>query len=176
MKRLIHVLAVAALVCAETGVEAQSARGQTPPAAPGAPPPAVQLPSPPAEQPASPPSPPRRSVSATNTNIRVDIAIIDESGPQPLRKVISLITVDGLRSSLRRAGGPPDPTNLNVDATATIERNGKISTRITFFYRPDQTAKSLNLDFAIVLEDGKSIVASRTPDLTVVEVTATILK
>jgi len=87
--------------------------------------------------------------------------------------------------------GAPFETNLHVDATPTLERNGNIQTRIVVFYRPDpsspggegnrQNAASVNLDFPIVLDSGKTIVASQTTDpgrdrRVTVEVTATILK
>jgi hypothetical protein len=140
-------------------------------------------PAPPAPKPA--PAPDARS----STNIRVDVTIIDEGGSQPLRKTVSITSVDGLRASSRSvAGFNQGETNLHVDATPTL-RSGKIQTRVAVFYRPNPTGSdpgrrteaSVNLDFPIILEDGKRIVASQTTDpasdrRVTVEVMATILK
>jgi hypothetical protein len=144
-------------------------------------------PPPPAPKPAAPPA------ARSATNIRVDVTVIEEGGPQPVRKTVTLTSVDGLRASSRSVAGfgAPFETNLHVDATPTLERNGKIQTRIVVFYRPDpsspggegnrQNAASVNLDFPIVLDSGKTLVASQTTDpgrdrRVTVEVTATILK
>jgi hypothetical protein len=139
------------------------------------------------------PRPPTAPASRTNTNIRVDVTVIDEGGSQPLRKTVSVTSVDGLRASSRSVSGfGGTETNLHVDATPTLDRNGKIQVRVAVFYRPNPfaspggegnrpNAASVNFDFPIVLDDGKRVVASQTTDPTsdrrvTIEVMATILK
>lgn len=176
MKTVLRASIMAALL---TGaVAAQGSQGTAP-----APIPAPAAPAPQAAPAA--PVPPR-----TNTNIRVDVTVVDEGGAQPLRKTVSLTTVDGFRGSSRSIGGfGPDEVNLNVDATPNLEPNGKIRARIVLVYKPGPPAAGppgggsarLTLDFPIVLDDGKMLVASRTTDPSsdrrvTVEVTATILK
>jgi hypothetical protein len=174
MKTVLHTLMIAVLLMGAVGAQGRQAAPPSPPAA---------------ARPA--PVPDARS----STNIRVDVTLIEEGGgAQPVRKTVSLTSIDGLRASSRSTGRSfPAETNLNVDATPTL-RSGKIHTRVTLFYRPspdmperDATGPasarvpSVNLDFPIVLEDGKMLVASRTTDpvsdrTVTVEVTATILK
>lgn len=163
---------------------------------------AAQTPAVPAtqgRQAAPPPPPPAPRPGGTqdarsNTNIRVDVTVVDEGGPEPIRKTVTLTSIDGLRASSRsEAGFGPAQTHLNVDATPTLVREGaglvmtgKIRTRITLRYKPSASGTApgnsmeINLDLPVVLEDGKKVVASQTSDplnrRVTVEVTATILK
>ena len=172
---------VIGLLLAGVGTSAQTPAAPAPQGRQGVAPP------PPAPKPAGTPD------ARSSTHIRVDVTVIEEGGPQPVRKTVTLTSVDGLRASSRSVAGfgAPFETNLHVDATPRLERNGKIQTRIVGFYRPDPSspggdgnrtnAASVNLDFPIVLDSGKPIVASQTTDPSrdrrvTVEVTATILK
>jgi hypothetical protein len=175
---------VIGLLLAGISASAQTPAPRTPQGRQGVAPPPPPPPPPPA--PAAPP------VARSNTNIRVDVTIIDEGGSRPLRKTVTVTSVDGLRASSRTtAGFGNGEINLSVDATPAL-RMGKIQTRVVAFYRPtpavvtggdanQRPEASLNLDFSIALDDGKRVVASQTTDpgsdrRVTVEVVATILK
>lgn len=163
------------------------------PAPPGVPAPVVtpEPPSPP-RQAAEPES--RQALQGQPVNIRFDFAIIDEGGPQPSRKVVSMMVADrqsGLVRSFVLIPGFGD-VPISVDALPTIERDGRIRARVTLEYRanpaPAETEKpgppptaSMRLSFGILLESGRKVVAAQAADpvtdrRVTVEVTATVLK
>jgi hypothetical protein len=187
---------VACLVAVVTGAEAQtprpaparepsSAQRPAPPLPPDAPPPPgtpPRLETPPAA-PRSP-APPGRAV-----NMRLDVTIIDEGGPQASRKTLSVTLADGQSGQVRASVfvPPMGPVPLALDAHPTLERDGKIRARITLEYQPnprdpkEPMPATMRLSFGIVLENGQKIVAAQAADpvtdrRVMVEVTATILK
>ena len=181
MKTLVLALMIASVAA---GAQAQGRQG-APPAPPATPtPPAA--PAPPAA-PREPAGPPPAAV-----NVVIEITVIDEGGPQLLRKTISLTTTDRQEASARSEadlGGGLNPTLLNIDATPLSGLpSGKIRLRVSLDYIPplvaDQPRGSrtrTRLQFALIVNDGKTVVASNTSDPATdrrvrVEVTATIPK
>jgi len=170
------------------------AAAQTPRPGPApAPPPAGESPTSPA-----PPAKGRRepapeaAAPGQPVNIRFDITIIDEGGPQPSRKALSLTTVDRQSGQLRASVfvPPVGDVPLALDAYPILERDGKIRARITLDYRPNPGSDvkqapamtaSIRLSFGVVLENGKKILAAQAADPVTdrrvsVEVTATVLR
>ena len=178
MKSVIIALLIAVSVLMQANAQSRQA---------GPPPPATPTP-PPREQPATPPLPPPAAV-----NVRIDVTVIDEGGPQTLRESVSLTTTDRQETSSRseaQVGNNVSPTILNVDATPQVSGlpTGKIRLRVSLDYLPklieNQPLGSrtrTRLAFTVVLDDGKSMVASNISDPATdrrvrVEVAATILK
>lgn len=181
MKTMLTTLMTGVLL---TSVVSAQGRQAAPPPPPAAPAPARP------QQPAPPPLPP----PAGNVNVRIDIVVIDEGGPQTLRETVSLTTTDRQEASSRseaQLGNGLNPTILNVDATPQVSGlpAGKVRLRVSLDYLPrliadDQargTRTRTRLQFGLVLEDGKTLVASDVTDPATdrrvkVEVTATLLK
>jgi hypothetical protein len=153
-------------------------------------------PPPPPPAPAAPSSPAGQAV-----NVKVEFTITDERGTAPpVRRVVSVIASDRnlgrVRSSAFVTGqGGAGPIPLNVDATPTLLRDGKIQLQFTLSYdwpAPDDptasrnasgiiTRSTLSDSVTLVLVDGKSMIAAQSADAvgdrTVsVEVKATILR
>ena len=144
----------------------------------------------PAPKPAPEPSTERPAPRAPDpVNVRYEIAIRDEGGPQPGTKVVSMLGVLGSVSSVRAqgmtAGRGSNP--LNVDVMATQISDNKILSRITIEYVP-QTPEtdrlpplSVRQSMNVWLDNGKPMVVSESTDpnsdrrLTV-QVTATVLR
>ena len=178
----MRTFVLALTVCAAMLI-ASNALAQDKPAPPA--PPASPAQAPPPAVPPGPPSP---------VNVRIDIAVIDEGGPQTLRERVTLTTVDRQQALLRSdadisvPGAMPRPVILNVDATPQLSGvpAGRIRVRVVLDYLPDFTSAKrrgarTRVDFAVIVEDGKTIVASETSDPATdrrvrVEVTATTLK
>jgi hypothetical protein len=184
MSRVPASLFCVVVTCASLAAE------QAPPRAPRTPPPAT-----PAVVPMPPAEPQDADVAALNrsgrpVNIRFDVAIVDEGGPQPLRKLVSLTLADRQSGSVRAAVLLPGVGSvpLGVDATPMVQSDGRVRARISVSYRPGSQQQqqqiqqpNVELTFGILLEDGKKIVASQAADPTTdrrisVEVTATVLK
>jgi len=179
---------VAMLVASTALAQVQPAPAAPPakpaPAAPLAKPAQAAVPTPPA-----PPPPPGAPV-----NVRIDIAVIDEGGPQTERERVTLTTVDRQEASVRSdaevtvPGSMPRVVILNVDATPFVSGlpAGKVRVRVGLDYLPDftgakQRGARTRLQFTVIVDDGKMIVASETSDPATdrrvrVEVTATMLK
>jgi hypothetical protein len=176
-------------VCAATLISSSAFAQEKPaPPAPPAKPAVAAVPAPPPPPP--PPAPPGEPV-----NVRIDINVIDEGGPQAIRERVTLTTVDRQEASLRSdaeaapvPGTMPKAIILNVDATPFISGvpRGKIRLRVGLDYLPQFTGQAqrgtrTRLQFTVIVDDGKTIVASETSDPATdrrvrVEVTATMLK
>src|SRR5688572_11098421 len=163
---------------------------------PGPPPPPAQpktrQPAPPLPPDAPlPPGAPRaeRVPPGEPVNIRLDVTIIDEGGPAPSRKTVSLTVANGQSGQVRSEVFVQDVGRvpLGVDVLPMLVRD-KVHTRITLDYQPNPgqdrkqpTPMSMRLSFAVHLENGKKIVAAQAADPVTdrrvsVEVTATIVK
>jgi|RhiMetdeSRZDD1v2_1073273.scaffolds.fasta_scaffold02152_17 hypothetical protein len=177
MKTVIVALVIAVSVLTQANAQGRQA---------GPPPPAT--PTPPPQQPATPPPPPPAAV-----NVRIDVTLIDEGGPQTLRESVSLTTTDrqeAVSRSEAEVNGNVMPTILNVDATPQVSGlpTGKIRLRMSLDYLPkwieNQPLGSrtrTRSSFAVVLDDAKSMVVANISDPATdrrvrVEVIATILK
>ena len=175
MKSLMH--AVLVLLIAAAPAPAQEPPSK-PPAAPEPPAKADLL---------RPPEP-----AGQPLNIRFDVTIVDEGGPQTSRKAISVTVADrevGLvRASVSIPGHGDVPVSLDV--RPALGSNGTIRTRMVLEYRPTPafdpkgavpTPASMRLQFGVLLKNGEKIVAAQAADPMTdrrvsVEVTATILK
>jgi hypothetical protein len=176
MKSMMQV--VLALSIAAAPALAQTPSPSKPPAAPEPP---VKIEAP------RPPDPPGQPL-----NIRFDVTIVDEGGPQTSRKAISVTVADreiGLvRASVSIPGHGDVPVSLDV--RPALGSDGKIRTRMVLEYRPTPafdpkgavpTPASMRLQFGVLLENGEKIVAAQAADPVTdrrvsVEVVATILK
>lgn len=177
MRTVIVALVIAVGLLTEANAQGRQA---------GPPPPATPAP-PPREQPTNPPPPPPAAV-----NVRIDVAVIDEGGPQTLRESVSLTTTDRQESSSRSEAAQVSDsvTILNVDATPQVSGlpTGRIRLRVSLDYlpkpienQPPGSRTRTRLQFAVILDDGKSMVVSNISDPATdrrvrVEVAATILK
>jgi hypothetical protein len=178
MTRFVTVLTVCGALLVTTASAAQDKPAAPAPSAKPAP---AALP--------VPPAPPGEPV-----NVRIDIAVIDEGGSQPRRERVTLTTVDRQEASVRsdaavnEPGVMPRVIVLNVDATPFVSGvpRGKIRLRVGLDYLPKaqdpkQPEARTRLQFTLIVDDGKTMVASETSDPATerrvrVEVTATMLK
>jgi hypothetical protein len=158
---------------------------------PGPPPPALprgaDAPEPAASQRAEPL---QESFRGKPINIRIDVTIIDEGGPQATRKSVSVTVGDRQQGQVRAAVAVPGIGHVPIalDVVATLESDDRIRTRMTLDYRPSPRADpkepmpvEMRLSFGIILESGKRIVAAQAADPVTdrrvsVEVLATVLK
>jgi hypothetical protein len=137
--------------------------------------------------PATPaPAPPVVTVEATNgqlLNIQVDVTIVAEAaGEAPVRKTVSLTVADRQSGSVRstdRHDGIGDL--LNVDVMPTMQKDGRILTRVGLEYSSGKQPPVVQLRAQPLLESGKGLRVSRavspSADRSVtVEITATVLK
>ncbi len=174
------------------------------PQAPQAPaaPPVQRTPQTPRTQPTpqTPPTPPRAAVPATPApappvvtveatpgqllNIQVDVTIVAEAtGEAPVRKTVSLTVADRQSGSVRSTDSrnPGFGDLLNVDVLPTMQKNGRILTRVGLEYASAKQPPVVQLRAQPLLESGKALLVSRAvspnADRTVtVEITATVLK
>jgi hypothetical protein len=168
-----------------------TAAAQTPRPTPPAPPAEPAQPAPPRPDTTIRPEPERVDrASGQWVNVRFDIGIVDEGGPQASRKAVTLTVADRQSGQVRATVFVPDLGHvpLAVDATPILEPGGKIRARITLEYQPNPgtdrklpSSPSMRLSFGIVLENGKKIVAAQAADPVTdrqitVEITATVLK
>jgi hypothetical protein len=162
------------------------------PAAPAGQKPGARPPAPP--RPAEAPKPPeaeRLQQRGQPVNIKLDVTIVDEGGPHPSRKTVSVTVADRQSGQVRSAVLVPGVGHVPVslDALPVLEPDGKIRARFTLEYQPrpgnDPKEPSrpveMRLSFGISLEDGKQVVAAQAADPVTdrrvsVEVTATVLK
>jgi len=195
----------------QTGAPGRPAPGQMPPPsslpgalppvmpAAGPPPPSQSTPppgqkTPPQPVPGMPQSPgltlPARAEPATSwQNVKLDVTITDSlSADQQTRKMVSMLVLDSRAGQVRSAGGN---AVINIDATPTILRDGRIYLRLTLEYQPELTAQQrtgvssplamFNESLSLVVPDGKPIVASQSSDprserKVAVEIVATVVK
>jgi hypothetical protein len=162
------------------------------PPAPPAPPAAPGDPAPPAPP---PPPPPRRG--GQPVNVKVDVAITDQSdsAAPASKKTVSVVTADGLGGRIRSvANYSAMNTPLNVDVEPEILSDGKIRVRINLQYtlprrgqEPEVTSAGtlrvteIQEDLSLVLENGKPLVAAQSADpvgdrQVTIEVKATVLR
>ena len=142
-------------------------------------------PAPAPAKPASPADPVISTLGAPEAlvNVRYEIRIREEGGPQPITKTVSMTGTLHEVSLVRANQGQPNP--LNVDANPTNIRDGRVLTKLGIEYTPQTPAQmskmSVRQNISVWLESGKPMVISQSADplsdrrLTV-EVTATILK
>lgn len=145
-------------------------------------------------------SQPARPPSNDPANIRLDltISVTDQRGAALWpAKVATLHAIDGDRASIRvgQTGGTAavnpnisvEPTPiLNIDAQPRLVGSSRVRVVVSFEYRPGAEAGKgvpihINERLGAVLDDGKPIVVSQTPDpsadrIVKVELKATILK
>jgi hypothetical protein len=199
-RRLIFVATCALAISAQAAL-AQAPRTPAPQSGtfstlPNAAVPVSPQPPPPPPAPAAPSSPAGQAV-----NVKVEFTITDERGTAPpVKRVVSVIASDRnlgrVRSSAFVTGqGGAGPIPLNVDATPTLLRDGKIQLQFTLSYdwpAPDDptasrtasgiiTRSTLSDSVTLVLVDGRSMIAAQSTDpvgdrTVTVEVKATILK
>lgn len=150
--------------------------------------------------PAPPPAAPAERRQYQPINVKVDVTITDQrGGAQALKKTVSVVTSDGNSGFIRstatyvRLGAVP----LNVDAEPVLLADGKIRLRVNLQYElpapPTElndsernvagqlTKTQIHENLALVLENGKSIVASQSADpvgdrQVTIEVKATVLR
>ncbi len=159
-----------------------------------APPPPQPEPRPVAQPTQAPPPPPPRSFGQPVT-VRVDLTVSDQAGTAaPVRKTTTLLAADGERASVRstyRVPGLATSAQFNVDARPILAQD-KIRVDLIIFYdagTPPQTGgdskdgstTSIQESMGVVVENGKPLVLSESPDprsnrKVTVEVKATILK
>jgi hypothetical protein len=167
-------------------------------------PPAPQKPTaqpPGAAQPGEPPTG-RQPQQFVNIRLEITISISDSRGtPVAPPRVVTMYLVDrdagrlrvgaAANSSARTPDGVPMVTGsgpiLNVDATPETLTNSRVRVRLGLEYRPGSLESDkghslhVNERVSAVLEDGKPLVVSQTPDpasdrSVKVELKATILK
>jgi hypothetical protein len=166
-------------ICLAATVNAQQGGQSKPQPAPGAPP------SPFAPTPVPVKDPVVNPVGGADesVNIRYEIRIREEGGPQPITKMVSMTATTHDTSLVRANQGQGNP--LNVDVFPSDVRDGRVRTKLGLEYTPQtppQMSKlSVRQNISVWLESGKPMVISQSADpmsdrrLTV-EVTATILK
>jgi hypothetical protein len=192
---MFAVTALAQPTAPQTPRTPQTRQAPKTPTTPAAPPAAPSEPAPP--QP--PPAPPRRV--GQPVNVRVDVTITDQgrAGAQTVKKTVSIVTGDGLSGRIRSMA---DYMNiglvpLNVDADTELLADNKIRVRVSLQYdlpvAGDATGAELTKisgplrktqiqeNLALVLENGKSIVAAQSADpvgdrQVTIELKATILR
>jgi len=173
---------------------------QPPPPAP-APQQAPTAPKPP-NAPVPPPAPPRRE--GQPVNVKVELTIVDQHGAgNAARKSVSVVVADSMTGFIRSqsnytSNGRVEAVPLNVDVDPQILADGKIRLRIGLQYDlPNSLAApsaagndrasgnlfstQLRENLAIIVENGKSIVAAQSADpvgdrQVTLEVKATILR
>ncbi len=167
--------------------QAPRASTPAPPAAPAAP-----------AQPAAPaPPPPTRRVGQP-VNIKVEVTITDQTGgaAPALKKTVSVTTGDLMNGFIRSNAYYQElgPVPLNVDTEPELLADGKIRLRVNLQYDLPNTSRSgeapgagplrkteLRENLALILENGKPIVAAQSADpvgdrQVTIEVKATILR
>jgi hypothetical protein len=182
MKRHIGLLLAGLIVVGSLSAAAQQPQP--------APPPAPARPTVPARGsvPTPPPGPVVNtlyvdpSLGGQTVNIRLDVAISDQVGPQPSQpKMLTLLLADRSLSQLRTTF---QDRNIRLDARPTIV-DGKIKLTLTMDSQRTGDASSATLNWnqslTVIVENGKPLVAVENSDPAnnrklAVEVKATILK
>jgi hypothetical protein len=148
---------------------------------------AQQPPAKPAPEP-PPATAPRPEPIGQPLNVRVELAITDQSGTgEALKKTVMMIAADRARASVRNDVGR---SYINVDAQPQVSSSGTIRMSIGFEYlptvtgavgEPSRTLSRLHEQITVVLESGKPMVISQAADpasdrKVSVQVTATVMK
>jgi hypothetical protein len=148
---------------------------------------AQQNPPPPKPAPEQPPPPARPEPAGQPINIRVEVAITDQSGTgEPMKKTVTMVAAERSRSSIRYVA---DRGFLNVDAQPTVIPGGSIRMILSIEYMPSiatgaepaRTLSRLNEQITVMLEAGRPLVLSQAPDPSserkvTIQVTATVMK
>ena len=173
-----HFLTTVVAICLAATVNAQQAAQAKPQPAP-----APAKPASPATVPQTDPAINPFGGPEALVNVRYEIRIREEGGPQPITKTVSMTGTLHEVSLVRANQGQPNP--LNVDANPTNIRDGRVLSKLGIEYTPQTPAQmsklSVRQNISVWLESGKPMVISQSADplsdrrLTV-EVTATILK
>lgn len=121
-------------------------------------------------------------------NVKIDLAVIEEGGADPVsRKEVSVTVADRRSGVVRSAAVTLDPKDrhqgeVSADVRPWLERNGKIRTLVTMNYVSHPHFSNWGqLKFEPLLDSGKPLVVSQASSAVSdrrmrVEVTATILK
>jgi hypothetical protein len=187
LKQLLTMICLCALVIGASAQGAPAQQGQSK--------------DPAADRAQAPPKPPEPSQPV---NIRLELTILDQTGPgEPSRKVVTMHVADRFSASIRTSGwvltkeGRRD-VSINVDAKPTVLRNkeGAVQVELGLSYQPTGLAATgnvataaeagsaqtgLNERIVTILENGKPLLVSQASDPSLdrrisVEVKATILK
>jgi hypothetical protein len=165
------------------------------PSAPRPQPAAAQL----ATQPPAPAAPAAPRREGQPVNVRIDVTIADQraGGTPSLKKTVTVVTADTrgslIRTTATYTGGLGD-VPLNVDVEPTLLADGKIRALVNLQYDlPASSAgqdlpggttlrrTSIRENLALVLENGKPLVAAQSADpvgdrQVTIEVKATVLR
>jgi len=172
---------------------AGSALAQTPAAAGRPSPPRTQQPTPAAAP--QPPTPaPRREGQAINIKVEMTITDQREGGPA-LKKSVTVVTGDGMIGFIRSQGNYQriGEVLFNIDTEPQLLADGKIRLRLNLQYDLPGSANAQTTDtppllktqirenLALILENGKSLLAAQSTDPVVdrqvtIEVKATVLR
>ena len=134
--------------------------------------------------------PPVAAQSTSWQNVRLDVTISDSLNVDTqTKKTVSMLILDGRNGQVRSTS---EGGLINIDANPQVRPDGRIYLRLTVEYRPELNAQQaqqagtsrvaqFNESLALVVIDGKSIVASQSADprsdrKVTLELTATILK
>jgi len=132
-------------------------------------------------------------------NIKLEITITDQAGPEPIKKVVTMLLADRSVGSIRSSGTqriPSEgnyPVSINVDATPTILTDGNIRLNLGLEYLPRPSVgqtdsqltssriSQLNERLSIIVQEGKPLTISQAADpgsdrRVTVELKATVLK
>jgi hypothetical protein len=181
---------------------ASNAIAQQPPA-----PRAQSAPAQPAVAPAAPAAPAAPRREGQPVNVRIDVTITDQrgGGAPSLKKTVSVVCADSRGSLIRTTAtftggpGPLPPINdvpLNVDVEPTLLADGKIRATVSLQYDlpvsnagqdtntpggPVLRKTSIRENLALVLENGKPLIAAQSADpvgdrQVTIEVKATVLR
>jgi hypothetical protein len=153
-------------------------------------PPAGQQTPRPVGTPSAPSVPLATTQSTSWQNVRLDVTISDSLNVDSLtKKTVSMLILDGRNGQVRSTS---EGGLINIDANPQVRPDGRIYLRLTVEYRPELSAQQaqaagtsrvaqFNESLALVVADGKPIVASQSADprsdrKVTLEVTATVLK
>jgi hypothetical protein len=146
----------------------------------------------PTPKPAEPPGSARNEAAAGQpVNIKLEVAITDQTGSgDPLKKVVTLVVADRGSGSIRSLGTvrTQGRVQINLDARPYILQSGAIRVTLGLEYNPRRLGNdtptewsSLNEQLVVVLDPGQPLVVSQAADPAsdrriTVQVTATLLK
>ena len=189
LTKTLSTLAVVTVVGA--AIIAQERPPQAKPA-PSTPAPAIPPPQGRGEQPSPAKAEPKavKEPVGQPVNIKLEITITDQAGPEPAKKVVTMLLADRAVGSIRSNGVqriPSEgnyPVSINVDATPTLLTDGNIRLNLGLEYQPRPSPSSspspspspsdqmltrarmstLNERLSIIVQDGKPILISQAAD------------
>ncbi len=191
----IFALSLSAPTFAQSQREPQTPRTPRPATAPAAP--AGQPPTPVV----TPVAPPAARREGQPINVKVEVTITDQRGGTPaLKKTVTVVTGDNMNGFIRSSANYSNIGNvpLNVDTEPQLLTDGKIRLRVNLEYdlpapaaigpaegvaATERTLRVTQIreNLALILENGKSIVAAQSADpvgdrQVTIEVKATVLR